>query len=281
MVAAGKSEVRNPSDEVRCRQGWKVALVLAAAGALLVTCRKWDNPLDAVGNHPPETPSHPSPTDSGVGRDVGLVLSWRSVDPDSGDTAYFDVFFGTDTNPGLVRDRLTKTAFQPTNVACSTQYYWRIIAYDNHDSIAVGPLWHFQTVAALAVTAPDTGERLEMYSTDTITWTGGPATALQAGGKSLAPERLAALDSTLVFGSTDDGVSWMRLGRATAAGLFVWLVPGPATESARVRVMAYASGDTMSGTSGRFAICDTTQQSAIQMTGAVDVPKTGGIIGRR
>jgi hypothetical protein len=274
VVAAGKSQVRSQNGEVRCRQGWKVVLVLAAAGALLASCRKWDNPLDPIGNRPPEVPSHPSPTDSGIGKDVGLVLSWRSVDPDIGDTAYFDVFLGTDTNPSLVRDRLTKTNFQPTNVACSTQYYWRIVAYDNHDDSAVGPLWRFQTVPALAVTAPDTGDRLEVYSTDTIAWTGGPTTAsrttgrtsgaIQTSGRSLAPERLARLDSTIVFRSTDDGVSWTRLDRATAAGLLVWQVAGPATESARVRVVVYASGDTVSGISGRFEIYDTMPPATTQ-----------------
>ncbi len=222
-----------------------------------MTCRKWDNPLDPVGNHPPEPPSHPSPTDSGVGSDAGLVLSWQSVDPDSGDTVYFDVFLGPDTNPGLVGVRLNQTVLRPAGVACSTQYYWRVIAYDNHDDSAVGPRWWFETVAALAVAAPDTGEQLEMYATDTIAWTGGPMAMVRADGMSLSPGGHALPDSTVVFRSTDDGVSWIRLGRAAEPGRFVWEVPGPATESARVRVLAWSSGDTVSGTSGRFAVHDT------------------------
>jgi hypothetical protein len=92
------------------------------------------------------------------------------------------------------------------------------------------------------VTVPDTGEQLRIDSQDTITWTGGPP----------------AVDSTVLYRSVDDGASWVSLGRATTPGQFVWQVPGPATESARVKVAAYASTDTMTGTSGRFEVLDTT-----------------------
>jgi hypothetical protein len=43
-------------------------------------------------------------------------------------------------------------------------------------------------------------------------------------------------------------------------------VPAPATDSARVRVLAYASGDTLFGVSGRFEIYDTMPPSAIAVT---------------
>ena len=248
-----------------------VALVLlVACMALVLTCRKWDNPFDPTGNHPPAVPKYPSPADSSIRINVGLVMSWHSYDPDSGDTAYFDIFMGAASPPGLVQAGWTDTTFQPTNVACSTEYYWRVIAYDNHGDSAVGPLWQFQTVAPLTVTAPDTGERLKMYTTDTITWTGGPSIVLEAGGAGVhelhAAGILAASDSIVVHRSTDDGVSWIRLGRATTPGQFAWQVPAPATEYARVKVVAYASTDTVTGTSGRFAIEDTLTWSAMGVT---------------
>jgi hypothetical protein len=81
-----------------------------------------------------------------------------------------------------------------------------------------------------------------MYAQDTIAWTGGPP---------------GTADSTVLYLSVDDGASWTRLGRATTPGQYVWQVPAPATEYARVKVKTFASTDTMTGTSGRFAIRDT------------------------
>ena len=262
MVAQGTSKVQRTKDRVRGSGG--VALVLfAAVIALVLACRKWDNPLDPTGNHPPAVPKYPSPADSSIRTNVGLVLSWHSYDPDSGDTAYFDVFMGTASPPGLLQAGWTDTTFQPTNLACSTEYHWRVIAYDNHGDSTVGPLWQFQTVAPLTVTAPDTGERLRMYTTDTIAWTGGQP----------------IVDSTVLYRSVDDGASWNRLGEATSPGQFVWQVLGPATESARVKVLVHASNDTMTGTSSRFAIEDTLSSSGIDVTSSVDgsAPTSGPV----
>lgn len=77
------STVRQASRSLRYGIGrsWNLrpALVfLAAVLALSVACRKWDNPLDPIGDHPPTVPSHPSPADSSFGLDTGLVLSWQS-----------------------------------------------------------------------------------------------------------------------------------------------------------------------------------------------------------
>ena len=215
--------------------------VFVAGLALVLTCRKWDNPHDPTGDQPPSMPSNPSPADFGMGRDSGLVLSWQSQDPDVGDTAYFDVFFDTASPPRLAQAGSTDTTFQPTNVHSARQYYWRVIAYDNHNDSAVGPLWQFQAVSPFRITAPDSGARLKVYSTDTIIWTGGPP---------------GAVDSIIIHRSTDDGLSWIRLGQVATPGEFIWQVPAPPTEYARIKVVAYASTDNMTGTSGRFAIAD-------------------------
>jgi len=155
-----------------------------------------------------------------------------------------------------------------------------VTAYDNHGDSAVGPLWQFQTAAPISVKAPDTGERLRMYTTDTITWIGGPSGARRTSGASRivlntdgvrprvnpTAEIIAAADSTVIYRSTDDGASWIRKGRTATPGQFVWQVPGPATESARVKVVAYASTDMMTGTSARFTIEDTLSSSGVGVT---------------
>ncbi len=229
------------------RGGGRSALTaLVAVTALALTCRKWDNRLDAIGNHPPAVPANPSPADSGIAPDSGLVLSWHSHDQDDGDSVYFTILFDTITPPETVAADWTDTTCALTRLDSPRRYYWQVIASDNHDTSTAGPVWQFQSVAPLSVTAPDTGERLKMYTTDTIDWTGGPS---------------GAADSIVIHRSTDDGLVWIRLGQATTPGQFIWQVPGPATESARVKLVAYASTDTMTGMSGRFAIVDSTAAS--------------------
>jgi hypothetical protein len=252
--------------------GFALALLLAVV-ALMLTCRKWDNPLDPTGNHPPALPSRPSPADLGLRRDSGLVLSWHSLDPDGGDTAYFRIFFDTASSPRMVEDSCTDTTFRPTNVTSLTEYYWQVVAFDNHGDSAGGPLWRFQTAPSISVTAPDSGERLRMYAADTIIWVGGPSGVLPrvlktdaAGPRGQHSAEMTAADSTVIYRSTDNGGLWIRLGRATTPGQFVWQVPAAATESARVRVWVYAATDTMTGTSGRFAIEDTLTPSANDVT---------------
>jgi len=223
-------------------RGGVALILLVACMALVLTCRKWDNPLDPTGNRPPAVPKYPSPADSSIRINVGLVLSWHSYDPDSGDTAFFDIFMGATSPPGLVQLGWIDTTFQPTNVAGSTRYFWQIRAYDNHGDDTTGPIWQFTTAAPVLVTAPDTGEQLRINSQDTITWTGGPP----------------AVDSTVLYRSVDDGASWIRLGKATSLGQFFWQVPAPATGTARVKVTDYVLGDSLVGISGRFEIQDTT-----------------------
>ena len=356
----------------KVRGGGGVVLVIVAAIALMLTCRKWDNPFDPTGNHPPLTPSNPSP-DSGASlvgikpqllwtsvdldtddvarfdaymdtvsfdlRDSGMsadtskwlctdwpsdtltvsklrfktryywqvraldkfrldtiigpvwcfttrdtnyapnqphsptpgdssagimphtVLSWRCGDPDSVDIVTYDIYFGTSDPLDCVAKGQRDSSFIPADLQYDSNYYWSIVARDESGDSAVGPLWQFRTAAPLSITAPDTGERLTMYSIDTMAWTGGPPISMRGGGFGVREPRaagiLAAPDSVVIHRSTDDGASWIRLGRATTPGQFVWQVPAPATESARVRVRVYASTDTMTGTSGRFAIDDT------------------------
>lgn len=238
VVARDKRGVHGRGDRARGVGGIRTALLLVFLLPGLA-CRIWDNPLDPVGNQPPAVPRSPSPADSSIQTDLDLVLSWQSYDPDRGDTLHFDIFMGTTSPPGLVQSGWRHTTFQPTDVADSTRYYWRVTAYDNHGDSTVGPLWQFQTYAALAVTAPDAGEQLPMHSQDPVTWTGGPP---------------GTADSTVLSLSVNEGAAWTRLGKTASAGRFAWEVPAPATESAKVKGKVCALTDTMTGRGGRFEI---------------------------
>ena len=91
---------------------------------------------------PPASPSGPSPANSASGVLINTPLGWSAA---SGATSY-NVAFGTSNPPPSAATGLTATSFQPTVLAYSTTYYWRITAMNAAGSTA-GPIWSFTTGA--------------------------------------------------------------------------------------------------------------------------------------
>jgi len=99
-----------------------------------------------TGNNPPYTPSNPNPGDGASDVGINTDLSWTGGDPDSGDTVTYDVYFGTNPTPDvLVSDDQPGTTYDQGEMSYSTQYYWQIIALDNHGALTSGPIWSFTT----------------------------------------------------------------------------------------------------------------------------------------
>ncbi|MFH1101250.1 MAG: Ig-like domain-containing protein [Methanobacteriota archaeon] len=98
-------------------------------------------------NTPPNKPNTPSPGNGSTGVDINILLSWLGGDPDAGDTVTYDVYFGTTPSPPRVSNNQSGTSYNPGTLSYSTVYYWRIIAWDNHQAKTIGPLWHFTTMA--------------------------------------------------------------------------------------------------------------------------------------
>ena len=104
--------------------------------------------------HPPETPSSPSPTNGTINVDVTKDLSWSCSDPDVGDRVTYDLYFGT-TNPApLLKTNLTDKTYDPGAMNFHTCYYWKIIARDNHGHSVEGPQWSFTTASQPDSTPP-------------------------------------------------------------------------------------------------------------------------------
>ena len=57
----------------------------------------------------------------------------------------YDVYFGTSSTPPLVSNDQSGTTYDPGTLAYNTQYYWKIVATDNHAASTTGPLWDFTT----------------------------------------------------------------------------------------------------------------------------------------
>lgn len=95
-------------------------------------------------NHPPFTPSNPVPPNGATNVTEG-GLSWTGGDPDPGDIVTYDIYFGTTCPPPLVAKNQTTTEYNPGLLEYSTQYYWKIVAWDNHGATTEGPIWSFTT----------------------------------------------------------------------------------------------------------------------------------------
>ena len=108
----------------------------------------FDVPVSCGTNHPPYTPSSPSPADGATGVSVATDLSWTGGDPDPGDTVTYDVYFGTTDPPTtlLCPDASSPTC-DPGTLSYSTPYYWYVVATDNHGATTSGPVWDFATAA--------------------------------------------------------------------------------------------------------------------------------------
>jgi PKD repeat protein len=96
-------------------------------------------------NNPPYLPKDPSPANDSSDISIFTNLSWTGGDPDAGDTATYDVYFGTISPPGKTASNQTDTSYETGTMAYGTTYYWRIVSWDNHHASTAGPLWCFTT----------------------------------------------------------------------------------------------------------------------------------------
>ncbi|MGB2698607.1 MAG: dockerin type I domain-containing protein [Candidatus Zixiibacteriota bacterium] len=94
-------------------------------------------------NAPPNVPRNPTPEDGATKVWIEDDLSWTGGDPDDNDTLTYDIYFGTDSIPPLVFSNHPDTSYDPGTMMYETTYYWQIVAWDNHDTSRVGPIWLF------------------------------------------------------------------------------------------------------------------------------------------
>ncbi|MCB0724866.1 MAG: hypothetical protein KDC73_09165 [Ignavibacteriae bacterium] len=125
-------------------------LVLLFLGLSLCSCNK-DEGNDVTGtqsggNHNPNTPSDPNPSDAATGVNRNLTLSWNCSDPDPSDTVSYDIYAGISNPPNTIisNEQLSKTLYVGI-VAANTKFYWKVVAKDNHGLYTDGPIWSFTT----------------------------------------------------------------------------------------------------------------------------------------
>ena len=107
---------------------------------LSVRCLKDEAPI----NQPPEPPSSPNPEDGAENQSIEVDLSWTCTDPE-GDPLTYDIYFGTEATPPQLATGQTETTFDPGVLEYYTEYFWKIVAHDNHNNTTEGPVWSFIT----------------------------------------------------------------------------------------------------------------------------------------
>jgi len=95
-------------------------------------------------NLPPDQPFNPIPLNGSINQPITTQLTWSCTDPEN-DPLVYDVYFGTSTPPGLLMTSVTDTTFNPGLLEYNTNYYWKIVAYDDHGNMTEGPVWLFAT----------------------------------------------------------------------------------------------------------------------------------------
>ncbi|MBI9037231.1 MAG: hypothetical protein JEY97_03790, partial [Bacteroidales bacterium] len=119
-------------------------------------------------NQPPNPPSSPNPEDGAGNQSVEVNLSWICSDPE-GDPLTYDVYFGTGTNPTLVISGQTQTTYNPGTLENNTEYFWKIVANDDHSNSTVGIVWSFSTEEILQIYSTSAGGPWD----STWTWVAG------------------------------------------------------------------------------------------------------------
>lgn len=101
-------------------------------------------------NNMPSFASAVEPGDGATNISVKQLLSWNATDLD-GDTLYFDVYFGTDSEPELVSASQTNLIYNPGTLQNNTKYYWRVVVSDGRKTNPRSDIWSFTTEEIIVV----------------------------------------------------------------------------------------------------------------------------------
>ena len=129
-------------------------------------------------NYPPNTPSNPYPADGATYVDPDDDLSWTGGDPNPSDIVTYDIYFGTSSSPPKIVSNQSGTTYNPGTMDYNTQYFWKIVAWDDENASAEGSIWDFTVEGpnndpnTPSNPSPDDGETDVDIDAD-LSWEGG------------------------------------------------------------------------------------------------------------
>jgi len=101
-------------------------------------------------NNPPDEPNNPSPADGANNIDINEDLNWSCSDQD-GDDLFYDIYFGTNSNPPLDKSDHPQEGYDPGPMDFNTTYYWKIVAKDKYGESTEGLIWDFTTESSSSI----------------------------------------------------------------------------------------------------------------------------------
>lgn len=97
-----------------------------------------------IENSPPIIPYSPVPQDGETDVDVEINLNWKGGDPD-GDNVFYDVYFSENNPPQKIVSNQSATSYDLSILEYDTDYFWKIVAWDEHGLKSEGEIWKFTT----------------------------------------------------------------------------------------------------------------------------------------
>jgi len=73
-----------------------------------------------------------------------ISLSWHGSDADN-DIVNYDIYFGTDPNPPVIKQGSSATSLDGVTAAAKTKYYWKVVTFDSHGNSSTSDIVQFST----------------------------------------------------------------------------------------------------------------------------------------
>ncbi len=118
-------------------------------------------------NQPPAVPSNPEPEDGDS--TCQSDLHWKCSDPEQ-DPLTYDIYLAKINPPTIAATELSDTLFEPDNLEENTQYYWKVVAKDDHGNQTEGQVWTFTTKNSNTFTDPRDGQTYKVVTIGSQTW---------------------------------------------------------------------------------------------------------------
>jgi len=95
-------------------------------------------------NTAPDAAEIVDPLHESQNQDINVDLQWTGSDPDD-DVLNYEVYFGESNPPLLVNTRQSAGTYDPGTLNLSTDYYWKVVTWDEHGLSTASPIWKFTT----------------------------------------------------------------------------------------------------------------------------------------
>ena len=124
---------------------WRVKATDGEDSSSYSTVYKFYTYGEGESNHLPFSPELVAPGLNSVVQTDTANLQWTASDVDTSDTLTYDVYFGTENPPSVLKSEDHSTTSLEVDLASSTTYYWKVVVKDGQGGQTIGQIWDFST----------------------------------------------------------------------------------------------------------------------------------------